>query len=281
MQQPGWFRSVTNLHYAWVMLGVAIAIRLISSVERTASSVLVAYMVDPAGEFGWSRSVVGLALSLQWIFSGVFGPPAGWLGDRYGLRLHHGDGRRVICRDLGAHWPDQRPVAVHRYLRHSHERRPGHFPGAAGHGRHRVVSQASGRGHGAVAVGPGPGQRVVCAAHGGACSPSLAGAGPSGGPALWAGCSCCCSSAYFHNEPAEIGLRPLGADPSTPIQPVQSGPRPGADHRLSQAGPAHVCLLEPHRHPLLGVRRTRHHRRLSGGYRPHAGAVPGHRLPWW
>src|ERR1700757_4679483 len=69
------------------MLSIAIAMRLVSSVERTASGVLVAYLVDPAGEFGWSRSVVGLALSLQWICSGVFGPPAGWLGDRYGLRL--------------------------------------------------------------------------------------------------------------------------------------------------------------------------------------------------
>src|SRR5262245_20910391 len=78
--------DVKSIHYAWVTLGVAIAMRLVSSVERTASGVLVAYMVDPAGEFGWSRSVVGLALSLQWIFSGVFGPPAGWLGDRYGLR---------------------------------------------------------------------------------------------------------------------------------------------------------------------------------------------------
>src|SRR6266436_62447 len=79
--------SASRLHYAWVMLGIAIAMRLVSSVERTASGVLVAYMVDTAGEFGWSRSVVGLALSLQWIFSGIFGPPAGWLGDRYGLRL--------------------------------------------------------------------------------------------------------------------------------------------------------------------------------------------------
>jgi MFS family permease len=43
-------------------------------------------MVDPAGEFGWSRSIVGLALSLRWVCSGVFGPPAGWLGDRYGIR---------------------------------------------------------------------------------------------------------------------------------------------------------------------------------------------------
>src|SRR5215475_11216725 len=80
-------KSLSRVHYAWVMLGIAIAMRLVSSIERTASGVLVAYLVDPAGEFGWSRSVVGLALSLQWICSGIFGPPAGWLGDRYGLRL--------------------------------------------------------------------------------------------------------------------------------------------------------------------------------------------------
>ena len=56
---------VPGLHYAWVTLGIAIAMRLVSSVERTASGVLVAYLVDPAGDFGWSRSVVGVALSLQ------------------------------------------------------------------------------------------------------------------------------------------------------------------------------------------------------------------------
>ena len=79
-------RSIQGVHYAWVTLSIAIAMRLVSSVERTASGVLVAYMVDPAGEFGWSRSIVGLALSLRWVCSGVFGPPAGWLGDRYGIR---------------------------------------------------------------------------------------------------------------------------------------------------------------------------------------------------
>ena len=79
-------RYIQGVHYAWVTLSIAIAMRLVSSVERTASGVLVAYMVDPAGEFGWSRSIVGLALSLRWVFSGVFGPPAGWLGDRYGIR---------------------------------------------------------------------------------------------------------------------------------------------------------------------------------------------------
>jgi hypothetical protein len=73
-------RYIQGVHYAWVTLSIAIAMRLVSSVERTASGVLVAYMVDPAGEFGWSRSIVGLALSLRWVCSGVFGPPAGWLG---------------------------------------------------------------------------------------------------------------------------------------------------------------------------------------------------------
>ena len=82
---------------------------------------------------------------------------------------------------------------------------------------------------------------------------------------------------FFRNEPAEIGLRPLGADPHTPSSLCRVVPRPGANDRLPPAGPAHICLLEPHRHPLLGVCRTCHHRRLSGRYGPQPGTVPGHR----
>jgi MFS family permease len=60
----------------------------VSSVERTASGVLVAYLVTPKpeGQFGWSHGAVGLAFAMQWVFSGLFAPPAGWLGDRYGIR---------------------------------------------------------------------------------------------------------------------------------------------------------------------------------------------------
>jgi len=36
--------------------------------------------------FGWSYGAVGLGFAIQWIVSGLFGPPAGWLGDRYGVR---------------------------------------------------------------------------------------------------------------------------------------------------------------------------------------------------
>jgi len=36
--------------------------------------------------FGWSSGAVGIGFSLQWIISGLFGPPSGWLGDRFGAR---------------------------------------------------------------------------------------------------------------------------------------------------------------------------------------------------
>ena len=90
-------RYMKDVHYAWVTLSIAIAMRLVSSVERTASGVLVAYMVDPAGEFGWSRSIVGLAFSLRWVFSGVFGPPAGWLGDKAGQRTLYTSAEITDC----------------------------------------------------------------------------------------------------------------------------------------------------------------------------------------
>ena len=77
---------VKSIHYAWVMLGVAIAMRLISSVERTAPGCW-----WPT----WSTRLVSLGGAAAWWAwpyrcngsAQVFGPPAGWLGDRYGLRL--------------------------------------------------------------------------------------------------------------------------------------------------------------------------------------------------
>ena len=77
-----------QVHYAWVTLGIAIGIRVVSSVERIASGVLVAYLVTPKpeGQFGWNHGAVGLGFAMQWVFSGLFAPPAGWLGDRYGVR---------------------------------------------------------------------------------------------------------------------------------------------------------------------------------------------------
>jgi len=57
--------------------------RLFSSSFRSSSSILIPRLVD---SFGWSYGAVGLGFAIQWIVSGLFGPPAGWLGDRYGVR---------------------------------------------------------------------------------------------------------------------------------------------------------------------------------------------------
>ena len=57
--------------------------RLFSSSFRSSSSILIPRLVD---SFGWSYGAVGLGFAIQWIVSGLFGPPAGMLGDRYGVR---------------------------------------------------------------------------------------------------------------------------------------------------------------------------------------------------
>ena len=72
-----------GIHYAWAMVVVAAAMRLSASAIRTSFSILVPRLVEA---FGWSYGYVAFALALQWLFSGLFGPAAGWLGDRYGIR---------------------------------------------------------------------------------------------------------------------------------------------------------------------------------------------------
>ena len=71
------------MHYAWAMVAVAAGLRLSGSAVRTSFSILVPRLVET---FGWSVGAVGGILAVQWIFGGLFSPLAGWLGDRYGYR---------------------------------------------------------------------------------------------------------------------------------------------------------------------------------------------------
>jgi MFS family permease len=73
-----------QVHYAWVIVVVAAIMRLSTSAFRSSSSILIPRIVET---FGWSYGAVGIGFSLQWVISGLFGPPAGWLGDRYGARF--------------------------------------------------------------------------------------------------------------------------------------------------------------------------------------------------
>ena len=71
------------VHHAWAIVAVGAVMRLFSSSFRSSSSILIPRLVE---SFGWSHGAVGLGFAIQWIVSGMFGPPAGWLGDRYGVR---------------------------------------------------------------------------------------------------------------------------------------------------------------------------------------------------
>ena len=78
-----------NIHYAWVIVGVSSIMLMIASSIRFAVSILVPELHSPVSEggFGWSYGYITLALSVQWLLSGLLGPVAGWLGDRYGVRI--------------------------------------------------------------------------------------------------------------------------------------------------------------------------------------------------
>ena len=73
-----------RIHYAWVIVIVASIMRLSTSAFRSSASILIPRIVET---FGWSYGAVGIGFSLQWVVSGLFGPPSGWLGDRFGVRL--------------------------------------------------------------------------------------------------------------------------------------------------------------------------------------------------
>ena len=75
-----------RVHYAWVIVAIAAAMGFITSAMRFAAAALVPYLSDPVAGFGWSYGAISLAFSLQWIVLGLVSPYVGWLGDRYGVR---------------------------------------------------------------------------------------------------------------------------------------------------------------------------------------------------
>ena len=71
-------------HYAWVVLGAACILNIVSRADSASFGVF----IDPlVATFGWKRGDISFAYSLAFII----GLPAvmlmGWLGDRYGARL--------------------------------------------------------------------------------------------------------------------------------------------------------------------------------------------------
>lgn len=72
-----------KLHYAWVVLGVTFVCLLVSAATRATPSILI---VPLEREFGWSRTTISLAISLNILLYGLMGPFAAGFINRYGPR---------------------------------------------------------------------------------------------------------------------------------------------------------------------------------------------------
>ena len=75
-----------EIHYGWVIVALASTMGCITSAVRFAAAALVPYLRDSASGFGWSYGAISLGFSLQWFVLGVVSPYIGSLGDRHGVR---------------------------------------------------------------------------------------------------------------------------------------------------------------------------------------------------
>ena len=216
--------KAAKLHYAWVIVAVAAAMRLTSSSFRTSSSILIPRLVDA---FGWSYGAVGLGFSLQWIVSGLFGPTAGYLGDRYGVRKVMTCGALLFV--LGMVLTGRMSHLWQFYL----------FFGvilSASMGIFQVPLTAAvtlwfekklGLGIGLLQASQGIGPLIAVPLM--LLIIDLFGGGiPGVRAAFWipgivGGTILLLLIRFFHNEPADKGLRPLGAALDQPIRRLQRG----------------------------------------------------------
>ena len=213
-----------HVHYAWVIVAVGAVMRLFSSSFRSSSSILIPRLVD---SFGWSYGAVGLGFAIQWIVSGLFGPPAGWLGDRYGVRWTMRLGAVLFI--VGMVLTGFMRELWQFYL----------FFGvilSAAMGIFQVPLTAAvtlwfrkhlGTGMGLLQSSQGIGPLVAVPImlyiiH-------LFGGGLDGLraafwiPGIVGGAIILVMVKFFYNEPAEIGVRPFGAPEDEPIRAVQTG----------------------------------------------------------
>jgi MFS family permease len=214
--------STPRLHYAWVIVAVASMICMITSPVRFAVSMLVPYLQSPEG-FGWSYFAISIAFALQWLATALISPLVGWLGDRYGARRTMLLGAYLFI--VGMVLTGSMTRLWHFYL---------YFgillaipltiyqvPLVAGvsvwfrthMGVAMGILQAM-QGLGTVVATP-----VVSLlfAHFGL-------AWTFWGPGLVGGALVLLLIRLFYNEPAQIGLRPLGASLDEPIQRLHEGP---------------------------------------------------------
>ncbi|HXG51199.1 MAG TPA: MFS transporter [candidate division Zixibacteria bacterium] len=70
-------------YYGWLVIGLCFVTTLTSAGVRSSPSVLIHPL---EAEFGWSRTLIASAVSMNLLLFGIAAPVSGWLLDRYGPR---------------------------------------------------------------------------------------------------------------------------------------------------------------------------------------------------
>jgi sugar phosphate permease len=72
-----------GIHYAWVVLALALVLVVVSAGIRAAPGVLIRPLES---DFAWSRSEISLAIAISLVFYGIASPMSGKVAERFGLR---------------------------------------------------------------------------------------------------------------------------------------------------------------------------------------------------
>ena len=215
-----------RVHYAWAMVAIAAVMRLTSSSFRTSSSILIPRLVD---SFGWSYGAVGFGFALQWIVSGLFAPPAGWLGDRYGVKGVMFAGAVLFMAGMVLTGTMSHLWQFYLYFGIILSASMGIFQVPLTASVTMWFRKHLGLGMGTLQASQGLGPLIAV--------PIMLliinqfGGGQSGVraafwiPGIVGGISLLVLMRWFHNEPADIGLRPLGAPEDEPVRNLNAGPQ--------------------------------------------------------
>ena len=76
-------RTSVKLHYGWIIVAVTFTALLVSAGIRAAPGVLI---VPLENEFHWSRATISFAVGVNILLTGLVGPFAAAVMDRFGVR---------------------------------------------------------------------------------------------------------------------------------------------------------------------------------------------------
>ncbi len=75
-----------GIHYSWVIVAVLAIVQVFGSSVFMIAGVMVPPLTDADGAFGFGIGELSMAIGLYYVFSAIFAPITGHLGDRFGAR---------------------------------------------------------------------------------------------------------------------------------------------------------------------------------------------------